>query len=471
MKKGITGAWFFAVIAEMDLVVKNLINIFFVSRFLGTEGSAAYEIIMPCVMLASAFVVWGYNGVQTICARDYGAGDAEAFARHKNGGYTWILLVMTGLTLLFAVFRAPMLDLLGANDGSRTLALLSRDCYTMFLLCFIPQGIFSTALCLMYFEERGRMLAAAGILYACLLTGDAYVALTGPSMTGFMAVNVISASAADLYLILYCFVLRRKSSLSAFTAFHIRPADIREIFFTGLPDFMGYGFTGIVYLVENIYLLSRFSESLVAGVGVFEAIDNLPEIICVGFAFFVTASLGTKVGRMIGASSKQEEREAEEMLDMTAGRLTRRAVGGALAVTVLLLLLARPMAALFLTGGDSAARSSTVMLTVSCALGFVFYILNTELVCYYKIISAYTYAHMVYFLEALLFPLLFKLGLGELFGVTGFCMARFASELAAFFLNLCLVWRAGRRFPRRVTDFRMDPVLQRLIHEHRKAEL
>ena len=75
---------FFAMIAEMDLVAKNLINIFFISRFLGAEGAAAYEVVMPCIMLVSAFVALGYNGVQAVCAKDYGAKDFTAFERHKT---------------------------------------------------------------------------------------------------------------------------------------------------------------------------------------------------------------------------------------------------------------------------------------------------------------------------------------------------------------------------------------------------
>ena len=132
-------ALFFALIAEMDLVVINLINIFFISRFLGSEGAAAYEIVMPCVMVASAFVALGYNGVQAICAKDYGAGDFEAFERHKNAGYTWILLVMAVLTLLFAMFQTPMLDLLGANEGSEALALLPERQHAAF--CLAPVGV------------------------------------------------------------------------------------------------------------------------------------------------------------------------------------------------------------------------------------------------------------------------------------------------------------------------------------------
>ena len=208
-----------------------------------------------------------------------------------------------------------------------------------------------------------------------------------------------------------------------------------------------------------------------AGVGVFEAIDNLPETVCVGFSFLVTASLGTKVGQLAGASSDTEICEAEDALDRTAKRLTRWAVLGALAAAAALILLARPMASLFLSDHDPAALDSAVMLTISCALGFVFYILNSEIVCYFKIVSAYAYAHILFLSEALLFPLLFKLGLGELFGVAGFCMARFAAELFAFLLNLCLVWRVSGRFPLRVTDCRMEPYLHRLRQKHREASV
>ncbi len=47
-KRKMIGTLFFALIAEMDLVIKNMINIFFVSHYL---GAAAYEVIMPCVMV------------------------------------------------------------------------------------------------------------------------------------------------------------------------------------------------------------------------------------------------------------------------------------------------------------------------------------------------------------------------------------------------------------------------------------
>ena len=459
---------FFAMIAEMDLVVKNLINIFFISHFLGAEGAAAYEVVMPCIMLASAFVALGYNGVQAVCAKDYGANDFTMFERHKNAGYSWLIMVMTAFTLLLTLFKEPMLDLLGANDGSAALALLSRDCYSIFLFCFIPQSIFSLAVCFMYLEERRQLLITNLILYGCILAGNIIVTVSGPSMTGYMLMNVIGIAAADLYIILSCFIIRRKSSKVAFTAWNMHLADIRESFFTGLPDFMEYGFVGVLYLAENLYLLTRFSESVVAGVGVFEAIDNLPEVICVGFSFLVTAMLGTRVGKVCGTSSAVNRDAAKKELDETARRITKGGVVGSLFVAAALLLLARPFVGLILSSGDAVATESAILLTFSCAIGFVFYMLNSELVCYYKIVGAYIPAHILFFSEALLFPLGFKLILGEVFGVTGFCLGGAVGEITAFLLNLCIIWRTTGRFPRRISDFRMDRYLQRLIQSHEK---
>ena len=53
-------------IAEIDMTVLNGVNIFFVSRFLGADGAAAYEVVMPCIMVVAALVALGYNGVQAV---------------------------------------------------------------------------------------------------------------------------------------------------------------------------------------------------------------------------------------------------------------------------------------------------------------------------------------------------------------------------------------------------------------------
>ena len=86
----------------------------------------------------------------------------------------------------------------------------------------------------------------------------------------------------------------------------------------------------------------------------------------------MTATLGTRAGRRLGATSDAEIREAEGELGNSAKLLTRGAILGGLSVAVLLVLLARPTVSLFLPGGDPAAAVSAVLLTVSCAGGFVF---------------------------------------------------------------------------------------------------
>ena len=117
-------------------------------------------------------------------------------------------------------------------------------------------------------------------------------------------------------------------------------------------------------------------------------------------------------------------------------------------------------------GNDPDAAASAVWLTISCALGFVFYMINSELVCYYKIAGAYFHAHIMFLAESFLFPLGFKIMLGELFGVKGLCMGGFAAEAAVLLLNLGMVTCSTARFPRRISDFRMDRQLARLAEKH-----
>jgi len=191
---------FLAMIAEIDMTALNAVNIFFVSRFLGTDGAAAYEVVMPCVMVVAALVALGYNGVQAVCAKDYGARDFAAFERHKNAGYTWMTVAVAAVTLLYALFKAPLLDLLGANDGSENLARLSGECYSAFLLFYLLQCFLSLAACFLFLENRRQLLIPHLILFGGILAGNSIVALTRPSMIGFLAVNGLSLAAADIYV-------------------------------------------------------------------------------------------------------------------------------------------------------------------------------------------------------------------------------------------------------------------------------
>lgn len=452
---------FCAMIAEMDLAVNNLINVYFISRGIGSDGSAAYELVMPCLMVVSACMALGYNGVQAVCSKDYGANDRGMLARHKNAGYSWMIIVIAVITALFIAFKAPVLEMLGANDSGPVITELSSECYTAFLPCYMFQSLFCIASCLLFLEERRQLVIANIVLYTVSLTGNTVVTALFPSMTNYILVNVFSEVAADLYLFTY-FFMNRKTSVAAFTSFHVKIRDVKDIFFTGLPDFMEYVFVAAMFYVENMYILYRFSSSLIAGLGIFEAIENIPEMICVGVSFLITASFGTRAGRLIRAKSPDEVKDASTDLHDTAKKLTKGIVTGSVLLAVLLTTLARPLTDLFLKGSsDAAAAESSVLLITAYALGFIFYMLNSELVCYYKIVKAYIFAHIIYFAEGFALPIAAKILLGEIFGLPGFCMGGLAAESLAFLLNICLVWTACGHFPVKLDDFRMDKWLTR----------
>ncbi|MBR1796979.1 MAG: hypothetical protein IJ757_03065 [Clostridiales bacterium] len=446
-------------IAEMDLAVNNLINTFFISRGLGDNGTAAYQIVAPCFMLVCAFIALMYNGVQAVCSKDYGSDDKEKFNCHKNSGYTWTILIMITLSILFFVFKSPILDILGANDSDAVVSELCSECYLMFLPCFVLQGFFSIASCLLFLNEKKALLIANVVLYTFLISGNYIVLNYAVSMTGFIAVNAVGEAAADVFLILY-WMIKRKESVSAFTAIRLATRDVKEAILTGLPDFMEYAFAAALSLLLNLYMLARFSSSVLAGFGVFEAVENIPELICVGFCFLFTSAFGIKVGRIMKAYNPEQKEITKKDLGDQIMSITRLGIISALIISAIMIIISRPVVALFFKGSsDQETINSAILIIISYSIGFVFYILNSEFVCYYKVVKALWQAHIIFFVEALAFPLMSRIILGELLGVVGFCFGGVLAEVMTFVINICIVWKSCGHFPKRINDFLMEKYL------------
>lgn len=452
---------FCALIAEMDLATINLINMFFISRGLGEDGTAAYELIMPFLFLFSAVLALGYNGIQAVCSKDYGYGSKDTFERHKNTGYTWLFGSIVLLAVFFSVFRDQVLDLLGANEAGEVIAGLSRECYLLNIPSFVLLSIFCAASCLLFLEERKVLIICNIILYVVLIAGNILVLELAPSMTGFIGMNLISEGIADVFLVIY-WIMKHRTSVSAYTRFRIAPRDIRTIFLTGLPDFLEYGFSAVMSLVLNLYVLYRFSSAILAGMGIFEAAENFPELICVGFCFLSTSALGVRAGRIINSTDPGKRKEAETGLLEAAGKLTRYGTAGALIVSALLIILSKPLVAVFFKDySGTEASDSAVLMIIGYAIGFTFYILNSELFCYYKIVKAYTFAHVACLADALVFPLLSRIILGEFFGITGFCLGGALGGAMTMLLNLLIIRKNCGHFPLRLKDFMLDKYLRK----------
>ena len=93
-----------------------------ISRFLGTEAMAAFQIVMPLTMLNSVLGLMFSTGLQTHCSNCLGAGrmdDAKSY-------FTVTMIGLLPIALLFAVgvwlFAEPLVTLLGASGDSAYLA-------------------------------------------------------------------------------------------------------------------------------------------------------------------------------------------------------------------------------------------------------------------------------------------------------------------------------------------------------------
>ena len=453
---------FCAVIAEMDLVVLNLINVFFISKGLGDDAVSAYELVLPCLFLVCGIIALGYNGIQAVCSKDYGSGNKEMFDRHKNAGYTWMIGILAFMAVSFLIFKEPVLDLLGVNEEGPVIAGLSEECYMAFIPCFVLQGFFAVVSCLLFLEEKKVLIVLNIIFYAVFFSGNLLVLNLAPSMTGFIAVNVVSEAFAVVFVIVY-WILKKERAISAYTAFRVSPKDIKDPVLTGLPDFMEYAFAAVQALILNLYMIARFASNVLAGFGVFDALENIPELICLAFCFLSTATFGVRVGRVLQAYKPEERLAAEAELEKQSRSLTKIGIVASVALSVLMIFFARPVVMWFFTeASDPETVNAAVLLVISYSIGFTFYMLNSEIVCYYEVVKAFWSAHIIFLVETLAFPLLMRIVLGEMFGLTGFCIGGAIAEILTFLLNLCLVWKSCGHFPLNFKDFRMDKHIERM---------
>ena len=80
-------SYFLAMIAEMGILVINMLNIVFVSRYLGATGAAAYELIFPVMAVISAISCLFYTKADpdvTLSAEERAIGGLGIFMVKKT---------------------------------------------------------------------------------------------------------------------------------------------------------------------------------------------------------------------------------------------------------------------------------------------------------------------------------------------------------------------------------------------------
>lgn len=418
------------IVSSMTVTLCMLIDSIMIGRFLGTDAMAAYGFCTPVLLAFAAPGAMISAGIQVVCSKTLGSGDhAGSDACFTVSAALTALISALGL-LLVLCFASPLSTLLGAGkpEPGNPVFYLTRDYLRGFILG-VPA--FLTAQVMVPYMQlsgsRKRLVAAVLLMTAADVVFDLFNVLVFNGGTfGMGLASSLSYYVAVIVGLGYFF---KKSCLFHLRRDGLRPDMLRAILSEGVPTVINQLSLVLLVLLFNHILRIVGDNVAVAAYSVISTVSN----ICYAFSGGISS-----VTLMLAAIFAADEDRSSLYSLLDAMRFY--AVTVLTAVTLLVLLAAKPLVGLFLAD-DPAAMALAVkglrlfsLCLVPCALntGYKFYCQGIGRVRLMEIISVG---------QNFLLPALAALLLSAFLGTTGVWLSFLCGESAALLLICLYVWR------------------------------
>ena len=329
-----------ALTVSLCLLIDNLM----IGRYLGERALTAYGLANPILLVIGAVGSMLCAGAQVACGKSLGRGDREETDIGYSSAIAVAVVFSLAFTLLVALLRVPLARLLGANEPA---LLEDTSGYMAGFVIGAPASM--GALILVPFLQmagQSNLLIAAvlGMTVADVAFDLLNVAVFHGGMFGMGLASSLSYYVA--MLIGGGYFLSKKCVFS-FSTKRIRRRKIAELVAGGVPTVFGMASSVVLIFAVNKLLLGVGGEAAVAAYAVINTIINASNCISTG--------TGGVALTLSGVLCNEEDRAG---LAELLGLLTRRAVLLGAAVMALLMVFARPLAALFMpAAGESQSMA------------------------------------------------------------------------------------------------------------------
>ncbi len=274
-----------AVISQLASLILNLTDAFFVGRTGDKFQISAMTITLPLVMMITVVATVFGAGANANIAASLGAKDYGKTKSFSSFSMYAAILCAAVLSILFAVFQTPLLQLLGADSNSigycrgYVLWALHAACLPM---------VFSHVMAQMFSAEgdarpAGFGIAASGILNAALDPVFVFGLKMGIIGAG-IATCIANYCCAAYFLIL--FRRKRATTMLSFQPKFSRPRDgiCKTVLMVGLPAGASMFLMNGVDFVRNSLMGIYGSQGDFAAWGVVQKLGNACTIIAIGIA-------------------------------------------------------------------------------------------------------------------------------------------------------------------------------------------
>lgn len=421
----------FSVPAVAMLVVSSLytaVDGVFVSRFVGSDGLSAINIVLPLDTLAFGVGIMFGTGTSAIVGRKLGQGEAKAADEDLTLATLAAGVLGAVLSVLGLVFLEPLVRLLGASD--RLLPYCVEYGRVLFASAFFTviqvmyQALFITA-------GRGRialwLTVASGVLN--LVLDWLLIGVLGMGMTGAALGTVSGRVLGGLFPLFY--FLKERGTLR-FRRPRWDPGMLALAMGNGSSEMVSNLAISVTTLLFNLSMLALAGEDGLAAMTIVLYAQFVYTAVSMGFA----TSAAPVISYHFGSGNTRYLQ-----------RLFRHCLGAIVLVTAAMMasamLFARPLIALFTPPGgavfDLALHGFWIFLWNFLFAGFN--IFSSSL---FTALSNGAVSALISFLRTLVFVVGSILLLPRLLGLDGIWLAIPVAEGLTFLIAAALVIRFGR---------------------------
>lgn len=410
--------------------IYGVVDGLFVSNFAGKTSFAAINLVMPFIMVLGGLGFMIGTGGTALVGKLLGQGEPEE-ANRCFSMMIWFALLLGGvLTVVGIVFMKPVSLFLGATEEMLGDCLIYGRIVIAFTVPFMLQNIFQSFLIAAEKPKLGLVATvAAGVTNMTL--DFLFVGVLPFGVAGAAIATGISQCVGAAIPLFY---FLRKDSLLRLIPTRLRAKPILAACGNGSSELMSSISSSIVGMLYNFRLLKYIGEDGVSAYGVLMYVQFIFVAIFIGYAI----GCAPIISFHYGAGNKDE---LKNLLKISV----RLMAGGGVVLTALALLLARPLAAVFV-GYDAALFDLTCHAFKLFSFAFLFAGFNIFASSFFTALNNGGVSAAISFLRTLVFQSASVILLPLLFDVDGIWYAITAAEVFATLISAMFLFLKQKKY-------------------------
>lgn len=422
-----------AFIAAFTQTLSVLIDNIIVCAFYGETEIAAVTVAGPFFYILEIPAAGLAVGIQTVCAKDIGAGQVDKVNRLFNQLFFFIGAVMLALTVLSFLFTPQMVVMFGARGNTAVLLPLAEQYIYGLSFEIVPYVLFCIMTPVVILDDGGRLVSIAS---ACGCITDIVLDLLSVRFGwGLFGIGVASSASAAVYFLITMLHFVSQEKVIKLHFVRMRFSELKDVFIASAPK-------AVLSLADTLRSVLFISLVSITGGVVGACVLSINGTIAYT-VMIIAKGIAGAVGITTGICWGEKNGDDLEGNGVLAHRYTLVAV---ICVVTVLLVCARPLS-YALTESDASAELLRFAIYLIC-LGAPFSILVQARISYLQAIEHVREAQWMGIASNLVILTIAALLYVVPFGVRGVFMAFSTAPILTLLVSLVIHRkRSGKAFP------------------------